>query len=104
MSHTPGPWRCEEPDTDGCVNVTAKSTKPASGLALVARCGSQLEDNAANGKLIAAAPALLAALKLFLIAAELDGYGSETLLREAVRAIAAADPDFFDDSALEEQP
>ena len=55
MSHTPGPWRTYCGDS-----VVSDNHKSPSGLSEVARCSSGFEDNAANARLIAAAPDLLA--------------------------------------------
>lgn len=86
--HTPGEWTAREGTTTGA-EVVAK--KPRGGDYVVARCAGK--DRVANADLVAAAPALLAALKALLAAETVSvhvGYdnaagGGNFLYADAVR-------------------
>lgn len=63
MSHTPGPWHIEDRNEEGPLAVIGSDGLPVA-FAFFPRDGSDYD---ANARLIAAAPALLAALQLTLI-------------------------------------
>ena len=84
MSHTPGPWVKDYGATLGHIKTTSPTV--ADGTPTVARydIGRQfpdvtfaisIEEQEANGHLIAAAPDLLAALKDLLAACDFDAMG-----------------------------
>ena len=74
MSHTPGPWTQDE---YGSVKTPSGETLLVEGVALA---GRSTEETRANARLIAAAPDLLAALKLAFQA--LDAIGDEMTVGE----------------------
>ncbi len=73
MRHTPGPWKCNEygfiKSPNGCI------------VAQSSRMGDKVEETVANGFVIAAAPALLAAAK--------EGYDA---LRDIINAADNGEP------------
>ncbi len=80
--HTPGPWAAET----GYVMA-----RHGDLTTFVADCGRNAEVCAANARLIAAAPDLLAACKLLADYADLDVYGKDDRGEKMLdKAIAAA--------------
>lgn len=93
--HTPGPWIAGEPDEFGDINI-----QPADGgLAIAAvvngemrRMGGQYGEHIANARLIAAAPKMLAALRLVMENDIADG-ADPWLVDQIWAAIAKAEGD-----------
>lgn len=90
-SHTPGPWDCENADTLPIVRATADGT-------FIADCNGRSgegELDAANARLVAAAPELLDALKYcedsgFLAVHADDSEHDRDQKAQALRAITRA--------------
>lgn len=86
--HTPGPWTVSGPNQIGDVGVSARGHGPVATMASLSG-RVPLEVLLANARLIAAAPALLAAVKATVPA---DGYGFARL-RHAIQMAEANEHD-----------
>jgi hypothetical protein len=95
-AHTPGPWQAIIPSKRQKTDVTAMVATTAGPGSMAIDCtksGTTRDEDAANARLIAAAPELLAALKDCFAYCERDMDGDEdsTLLKMASAAIAKAE-------------
>ena len=102
MTHTPGPWKVCRFD-DGDIFIDGPSKARAAVCKMLPPCGNYTNgetyekidvrsENAANARLIASAPELLAACKIGLriIEAEKEACGIYRELAEQIRAAIAA--------------
>jgi hypothetical protein len=96
LTHTPGPWKADITPRTG--NYAGSFSVEADGLVVCGRAGvpNRASESAANARLIAAAPDLLAALKLILPIAEsylkkAPGHPDNGKLADARDAIAKAE-------------
>ena len=92
MKHTPGPWHIAPRKPGNAYRITQSET-PQTGALVIAdlSCGAHRPDaeQAANARLITAAPAMLAALKE-MQARYFIKFGNDDLYDKATAAIASA--------------
>lgn len=98
--HTPGPWHRNIPPASKYPTVWAGRNTHVAAISPGAPrrsgngCSMSEEEQEANINLIAAAPEILAALKVMVEAygeAEVDAADQPSMVREAMRAIAKAE-------------
>ncbi len=80
--HTPGPWYPHCAEADHCLSSSVWGAEPGNQVAVIG--GKKLDEMNANAHLIAAAPAMYAALKLVM---EMD---RTNICDEAIVCIAGA--------------
>jgi hypothetical protein len=86
-THTPGPWHVSELDyrTIGPRRIVGQGTMgEMPQLQAVARVTERMDETAANARLIAAAPELLAALKSCIEICDRECIGDLTLIHAAI--------------------
>lgn len=91
QKHTPGPWHMGEGNGEGCVFKTGEGRsrfEPQTGTALFPICSFAMgwsdEEDMANGRLLAAAPDLLEALRYALGCIESGDTSDMQPVREAI--------------------
>lgn len=97
QKHTPGPWHIGAGNGEGSIYKTGEGRTrfdPQIGTALFPICSFNMGwsdgEDAANGRLLAAAPAMLAALHLALLALHMNRSAVDPVIRAEAKAAARA--------------